>query len=163
MTGPPRMDRDGLPDRGARDAALPRTDRDGHPDREARDAALLARIRGGSEDAFEAVLRTEWPSLLAYAAATLGDDDAAEDLAQEAFVRLWQRRRRWRGDGSARAILFRIVRNLALNERRRSTVRRRWNLHRRAGPPPSGTATPAHILEAREDEDAAARAIQALP
>ena len=59
--------------------------------------------------------------------------EAAEDAAQEAFVRLWEHRDRWES-GSARAVVFRIGRNIALDLRRRADVRRRWRRDHRYDP-----------------------------
>ena len=135
---------------------------DVHPIGQDRDAELLARIRDGDEAAFGTVVEQEWESLLAYVSALVDDPDIAEDAVQEAFVRLWDRRRRWRFPGSARSILYRIARNLAFNERRHWRVRRQWAVRRRQDPP-ARSATPGQLLDARELTDAATRAIAALP
>ena len=86
----------------------------------------LERIRAGDVGALEELLRDAWGPLLRHLRCVADSADAAEDAAQEAFVRLWERRDRWQG-GSARALLFRIGRNLALDAARRGRVRkRRW-------------------------------------
>lgn len=54
---------------------------------------------------------------------TVQDESAAEDLAQEAFLRLWTSAEQWDGRGNFKAWFFRIARNLALNYLR--TLRRR--------------------------------------
>jgi RNA polymerase sigma-70 factor (ECF subfamily) len=54
------------------------------------------------------------------------DDAAAQDLLQEAFLRVWTRAAQWDGRGSFKAWLYRIATNLALNPLR--TVRRRREL-----------------------------------
>ena len=51
------------------------------------------------------------------------DDVAAQDLLQEAFLRVWTRAAQWDGRGSFKAWLYRIATNLALNHLR--TIRRR--------------------------------------
>jgi RNA polymerase sigma-70 factor (ECF subfamily) len=42
---------------------------------------------------FEGTYREAWPAVFRFAAAWTNDLPAAEDIAQEAFARLWQRRR----------------------------------------------------------------------
>ncbi len=84
----------------------------------------LERIRAGDVGALEALLRDVWAPLVGHLVRLTGSREAAEDAAQEAFVRLWERRERWQA-GSARALLFRIGRNVALDEERRVRVRAR--------------------------------------
>jgi RNA polymerase sigma-70 factor (ECF subfamily) len=51
------------------------------------------------------------------------DEAAAQDLVQEAFLRVWTRAEQWEGRGFFKAWLYRIATNLALNHLR--SVRRR--------------------------------------
>jgi RNA polymerase sigma-70 factor (ECF subfamily) len=88
-------------------------------------AVILARIRAGEQEAFEILVRTTWDDVVGYLTWLLGCRETAEDICQEALVRIWEQRERWH-DGSARALLFRIARNLALDAKRRERVRRAW-------------------------------------
>lgn len=54
----------------------------------------------------------------------VGDEAAARDLAQDAFVRVWDRRATLDPSLSLRALLYRTVRNLALNQLRDEQTRR---------------------------------------
>jgi len=85
----------------------------------------LAGIRAGEPGAFERLVEGTWDDLVDHLAWILESREAAEDAAQEAFIRIWERRERWH-DGSARALAFRIARNLAFDARRRERVRREW-------------------------------------
>jgi RNA polymerase sigma-70 factor, ECF subfamily len=89
------------------------------------DARLLQRLVEGDEGALDQLLELHWDGLIAYAVAYLRSADAAEDVVQEAFIRLWERRNDWAPGSPARPILFRLVRNLALDERRQARVRAR--------------------------------------
>lgn len=109
---------------------------------------LMAAIRGGSESALGRLMDRCWPELVRYAARQLGEVELARDIAQEAFIQVWERRRAWTPRGSARAYLFRIVRNLVIDERRKRGVRRRWAAHRELTPS-AGPPTPAEDLDAR--------------
>ena len=51
---------------------------------------------------------------MSYAFGLLGSWDKAEDVAQDAFVRVWARREKWSA-GSPGALLHRIARNAALD------------------------------------------------
>ena len=58
------------------------------------------------------------PALRRYARALLRDADGADDLVQSTLERALSRRRLWRRDGSLRAWLYTILRNIHRNELR---------------------------------------------
>lgn len=118
----------------------------------------LARIRAGEPDAFKDLVHGTWADLVDHLTWILGSRDAAEDVGQEAFIRLWERRERWQ-DGSARALVFRIGRNLALDERRRVRARRRLAFRLRTT---AGHADPDVQAEASEQEQLFGKALAAL-
>ncbi len=85
---------------------------------------------------FDSVFREVYPSLFRYCARLLGDGDAAEDVAQEAFVRLAQRE--VYGDlRGVRVWLFRVATHLV-----RDRVRARDNRLRLLSANPVETAGP---------------------
>lgn len=123
---------------------------------------LMAAIRGGSSRALGRLMDLCWDDLVRYAARQLADVELARDIAQEAFIQVWERRRGWRPRGSARAYLYRIVRHLVIDEKRKLGVRRRWaerQQHRDAPRP----ATPAEEFDARVLADAFEAAVASLP
>ncbi len=63
------------------------------------------------------------PSLRRYAVALLRDRDSADDLVQDCLVRAIERRHLWRGDGSPRAWMFRILLNLVRDDHRHRRTR----------------------------------------
>jgi RNA polymerase sigma-70 factor (ECF subfamily) len=74
----------------------------------------------------EQLLIRYWTPLVAYASRLLGDSQAAEDVVQRAFVRLWENRYPIESEEAARALLYRVVRNLVSNEWRHERVHDRW-------------------------------------
>jgi RNA polymerase sigma-70 factor (ECF subfamily) len=123
--------------------------------------AWIEQLRLGNTDALEQLLATYWQPLFDYAVRILLNADAAQDVVQQAFIRLWRDRRDWRSGSSPRALLFTIVRNLALNERRSQRLRERWlgsGQPARAGPAP-----PDQVLEYNELSAAVTHAIEQLP
>lgn len=81
---------------------------------------------GSHEPALDLLAIQYWGPLVAYAQRFLGDVASAEDVVQHAFVRLWESKSATPNGDDARALLYRIVRNLVLNELRRSQVREHW-------------------------------------
>jgi RNA polymerase sigma-70 factor (family 1) len=86
-----------------------------HQDEQTQTAAL----RHGDEATFEAVFRQWYAPLCGYAARlTDGDLDAAEDLVQQVFVKLWEQRARLDIAWSLKGYLYKTVHNSALNRLR---------------------------------------------
>lgn len=89
------------------------------------DAVLLARLRASDHAALDALLARHWSPIFLYAVRRTGSQDAAEDVAQEVFCRLWERRTSWRSEGSVRGLLFRLARNFAVSAHRRDRAQER--------------------------------------
>jgi len=83
--------------------------------RSRRDSVLMERMAAGDAAALDELLNCYWSQLVRYAGSVTGSWDTAQDVTQEAFVRLWERRESWDRSGSVQALLYRIVRNLALD------------------------------------------------
>lgn len=87
---------------------------------DASDDALL--IAFGNGDAAAARLLTErlTPRIYGYAARLLGDRAEAEDVVQEAMLRLWRMAPDWRqGEAQVSTWLYRVVTNLCTDRLRR--------------------------------------------
>ena len=59
------------------------------------DEALMARIARGDEPAFRVLSRRHLPSAIAIARRITGNAADAEDVAQEAMLRVWTNAPRW--------------------------------------------------------------------
>jgi RNA polymerase sigma factor (sigma-70 family) len=103
---------------------------------------LILRAKSGDVAAFEALVQTHQQIALRVAFLVVGDRTVAEDVTQEAFVKAYRAVARFRVDGSFRPWLLRIVRNEALNQRRRRGRQERLSL-RLANDPVSGGAAPS--------------------
>lgn len=152
------------------------------------DAALLARVRAGDEAAFGVLFARHWETVYRLALRLVETPEAAEDLAQETFVRLYRRPPDARVGAAVRhghppqpaasagvdtsylrAWLCRVAANLGLNALR--AQRRRWRreeTHARASAPQRG-ATGAAVdsvlgeVLAAEERGAVQQALLALP
>ena len=87
------------------------------------DAELMALVQREDRDAFAAIVERHKHALVGYLSRLTGSRDRAEDLAQDAFVRLYESRGKYREEGKLAPYLFRIATNLARSEARRA---RRW-------------------------------------
>jgi RNA polymerase sigma-70 factor (ECF subfamily) len=84
---------------------------------------LVGRAASGDVDAFEELYRENAGRVYLLCLRMCGDHSLAEELAQEAFVRAWEKLGTFRGDSAFSTWLHRITVNVVLSDRR-STARR---------------------------------------
>lgn len=117
------------------------------------DESLLARFADGDAAAARTLTLRFTPRVMAHAYRLLGDRAEAEDVAQEAMLRLWQIADAWRpGEAKVTTWLYRVVANLASDRLRRR--------RRRAAPALEDVPEPADDAPAAEARlQAAARSV----
>lgn len=76
---------------------------------------LMSRIALGDHEAFASLVESYQGLVFALLRRILGPGGAIEDVAQEAFVRVWNNRTKYRAQGKFSTFLYRITYNLALN------------------------------------------------
>ena len=86
----------------------------------ASDEELLLRIAAGNARAFSELAPRYAARAIALARRITKSDADAEEVVQEAFLRVWVNAPRWRPHAAFRTWFYRIVFNLALNRRRRA-------------------------------------------
>jgi RNA polymerase sigma factor (sigma-70 family) len=101
-------------------------------DRECDDATLLTRARDGERAAFGELVRRHQRAALRLAAVISGSTSEADDIVQDAFVSVHRHLDSYRGDGSVRSWMLRVVANQAKNHVR-GVRRRRRRDERHAG------------------------------
>jgi len=123
------------------------------------DLDLMAQVARGDARAFRLLSQRHARPAVALARRITGHDAAAEDIVQEAFLRVWTHAPRWRPEAAFRTWLYRIVINLCLNEKRRERA-----LPLGAAGEPADTAPRADAaMEERERDAQLAAALDALP
>jgi len=86
---------------------------------------LIRKSQAGDLRAFELLVLKRRAQVFRIARQILGDEEAAKDVAQLVFIRLWQSLGRYREGGSFGAYLHRITVNLALDFARKEGIRER--------------------------------------
>lgn len=133
---------------------------------DASQAEWVARVRAGDEAAFGAMFAAYYQPLCRFALNVVGTADAAEDMVQNVFVAIWERRSELEIRQTLRVYLYTAVRNRAVMEVRKSRTRERLRrLHFFGGFfGESGSVSPAEApLAQAELADAIEAAIAALP
>jgi RNA polymerase sigma-70 factor (ECF subfamily) len=86
------------------------------PDDDNDETELLARVAAGEAQAFRGLVDRHLPTVLAIARRMLRDDAEAEDVAQEALLRLWRNAAALElGAGGVRPWLRRVASNLCID------------------------------------------------
>src|ERR687895_2105918 len=92
----------------------------GRPDSDAVDATLAA---SGDASAFERLYRHHLPRVYSLVRRMLNDDDA-DEVAQDVFVRAWEKLGTFRGEAAFGTWLHRLAINLILGRRERRGIQR---------------------------------------
>ena len=123
---------------------------------------LFARARNDDASAFEKIFRSYVKELCSFAAYYVKSYDAAEDIVQNLFLLLWERRATIRIDGLLKTYLFTSVRNLSLNFLKHQSVDRKssdtYSMLCAAS-----SATPHEIAEYRELDILITQALEKIP
>ncbi len=92
------------------------------------DVQLMLRAKQGDDAAFAVLVEKYQHRLIAVLYHILGKQEAAEDLAQEVFLRIYRHRQKYEVKAKFSTWLFRIANNLASNHRRDGARRREASL-----------------------------------
>lgn len=120
------------------------------------------RIRQGDKAAFASLFRAHYKALCRFATSHIGSLEIAEDVVQNVFSDLWERRRTWRPTQSPRAFLFGAVRNQVLKHERWSQVRANVQGGEALREVPA-RSNPEHKVQDREFVRAVEQVISELP
>ena len=124
------------------------------------DDALLQRYAQGDAAAARALTQRLTPKVFAHALRVLGDRAEAEDVAQDALMRLWKIAPKWRmGEAKVTTWLYRVTANLCTDRLRQKRGVGLDEIAEPLDPAPSVQAQ----MEARERMDALSAALQKLP
>jgi RNA polymerase sigma-70 factor (family 1) len=126
------------------------------------DNDLVVALRAGEEKVFEDVFRSFYPALCRYAESIVKDDAQAEDIVQQVFVTIWEKRMSISFQLSAKAYLYRAVHNRCLNYLEQGKVRQLYRNESVGKEEPLSAAADAGG-ERRELQERISRAIEKLP
>lgn len=144
------------------DASLRAHSSSGPEQQMAQDRSIMERLHAGEPSALDDLIQRYWHALVAYAVRILDDADAAEDVVQDAMLRVWSERERWTPSDRLRGFLYQVTRNLALNELEKRKVRERW-ADTAKHQPRRQVPTPLDLTEEGQLREFLDEAVNALP
>jgi RNA polymerase sigma-70 factor (ECF subfamily) len=131
--------------------------------RAADDRELVERITRGDEGAMAEIVRRHQDAVIAFARRLVGDRARAEEVAQEVFVRLWERSTRFDTTrGTLRAFLLALTHGRALDVLRSDSARIRREARDAAIAPRRAAAADAPLI-ASSVAEAVRAALARLP
>jgi len=80
---------------------------------------ILIELAEDNEDSFEVLFNYYYPRLYNFSKSFLKIEDGIDDILQEVFVKIWQKRKSITSTATFNSYIFTIARNLLLNELRR--------------------------------------------
>ena len=83
------------------------------------DAEAMRRAGAGDEAAYRQLVRAHFAPVTALAHRLLDDAGEAEEIGQEAFLRLWRQAGKWRPEARVGTWLYRVTYNLCIDRLRR--------------------------------------------
>jgi len=122
---------------------------------------LLAACRRGDRDAFEEVVRRTYRHVYTQALRIVGDRHEAEDVAQEAYLRVFRGLAGFRGEAQFETWLYRIVANAAITYLRRKGRFGDLTLDREDGS--VEVPAPVRVAEEAADREELSEALASLP
>jgi RNA polymerase sigma-70 factor (ECF subfamily) len=128
------------------------------------DETLMAAIAAGDRLAFARLVERHLARTVGLGTRLMGARADGEEIAQEAFARVWSHAARWRpigGGGNAKFTtwLYRIVVNLAIDRKRRPSMAPMDDVEEPADEADDGFA----LIHRRQVSDAVSRAMARLP
>lgn len=88
--------------------------------------SLIERLRSGDRTAFDLLFHFYYPGLVIYATQFAVDKSEAEDIVQNLFVKLWEKRQRVQLVDSLKSYFFTSVRNRCLNTLKHQQVESKY-------------------------------------
>ena len=123
------------------------------------DHDLMARTAQGDAPAFRMLAQRHAGRALSLARRMLGNEALAEEIVQDALLRVWTNAPRWRPEAAFRTWLYRVVVNLCLNAKRRAPDLPLDAANHVADAVPDAEAQ----LKTRERDERLATAVDTLP
>jgi len=90
------------------------------------DNELYRKLKFGNELAFKVLFQKYYSAMCHFAGQLLFDNEMAEEIVQELFVRIWEKREALSIETSVKHYLFKSVRNLCLNHLQHQKIKRQY-------------------------------------
>jgi RNA polymerase sigma-70 factor, ECF subfamily len=90
------------------------------------DKELYLKLKGGDEEAFQTLFLKYYSAMCRFANQLLNDRELAEEIAQDMFVKIWEKRALLNIETSVKHYFFRSVRNHCLNHIQHEKIKKQY-------------------------------------
>lgn len=122
---------------------------------------MLARLANGDEEAYALLLRKYWNPVYSLALTYLKSPQQAQDIVQDVFLKLWDRRIQLAAIENPEAWLFTVARNRIIDSFRKKIALPLPEQY--ANIPESETLSPLRLYEQKQVRSSVEEAIELLP
>lgn len=127
------------------------------------DDTTVENALNGHLASFEMVFKAWYPVMCNFAHSLTNNREDSEEIVQSVFVNLWEKREEIKIDQSAKAYLFRSVRNACLNQWKHKKVRQDFAKDQAAAFSGSAFENPGEEMHGQELEARIAKALEKIP
>ena len=92
----------------------------------------IEKFRGGSQSAFKGLYDKYYEALFLFGQKYITNSEAVEDLVQESFIKVWEKRSSFFHEAALKAFLYKTVRNSCLNYLDHQKVERNYEQQSKA-------------------------------
>ncbi len=122
------------------------------------DGELMSRVSAGDQTAYRELSAKYLERVLNYSYRIVGSRADAEEVTQEAFLRLWKDAEKWKPNAKVSTWLFRVAHNLCIDR-----MRRRKHTSDQEVELATDSVRPSRVLSRRVVADAVREAVDDLP
>lgn len=126
-------------------------------------SGVIQMVKAQDEQAFEQLFKTYFKSLHAYALTILNNEAVAEEMVQQVFYKLWERKEQLDVHTSVRAYLYRSVHNESLNYLKHHSIKSKHQTYAMQQQQNSHEHSAGEKLAGRELEQQIRQALNDLP
>ncbi|MBC8185284.1 RNA polymerase sigma-70 factor [candidate division KSB1 bacterium] len=119
-------------------------------------------IQNGDASVFETLFRTYYASLCGFVYQYTKSTEAAEEIVQNIFLKIWENHEKWKPHGTIKSYLYKAAKNHSLNYLKHQT-RKQKIFDSEAVVEIQSDITPADELHGRELHKAVSYAVNKLP
>ncbi|ALO16611.1 RNA polymerase sigma factor CnrH [Salinivirga cyanobacteriivorans] len=124
------------------------------------DKHIIKQIRKGDKTAFEHLFKTHYNELCNFANSFVKDPDEAEEIVQDVFYKLWQKRKQLIIQKNLRGYLFKTIRNKCTAYGRHLKIKQQYEQDPNTSHTPE---SPLELLEATQMENLFNQTLMQLP
>lgn len=126
-------------------------------------SGVIQMVKAQDEQAFEQLFKTYFKSLHAYALTILNSEAVAEEMVQQVFYKLWERKEQLDVHTSVKAYLYRSVHNESLNYLKHHSIKSKHQTYAMQQQQNSHEHSAGEKLAGRELEQQIRQALNDLP